>query len=225
MSEKSYKLAQNRIRKDIEQIISEFDIDKSKELNKNIIGNAMNHMGVYKHLYNNSAKTKDYEYTDKYKEELQFHTILWELLKHPTKDYISSELFVDTMMILFESNSNFDFLLAEKLYSNIIHNIIELVCSKIKYYGNVNNLNRNSDSIDLEKGKESVGSLKIIKAFKELCNQSFYASAFKWLRSRKISKFKKSSYTFKPEINEETQVIVEKYIKNCVEKLGTLFNY
>jgi len=124
VSERSYKLANKRIKKDIKAIIAQIDTHKTGQLTFDMIGRILSAMGVFQISYNNkppSTQSKELIYKSKLfqtklHKEKQLHKIIWELLKN--EHNVLAEVFEEVMVILYDSHYASTTIIAERLESN-----------------------------------------------------------------------------------------------------------
>ena len=89
-------MARNKIKNDIATLIQE--ITKSNELTKDTLVLIISKLGINTY---------------------SLHNNLWELLKHPSKDYLSTELLIEVLVLLYSYNNVSLAILAKSLEGNI----------------------------------------------------------------------------------------------------------
>ena len=105
--------------RDIKEVISQVNKTGSDILSIDSLGRTLSFMGVYQILYNENNDTNEMKekFSKRFKAEEDFHNEFWKLLKNTIDDYVSCDLFVETMLILYKPSYNSLRSLAEELDS------------------------------------------------------------------------------------------------------------
>lgn len=126
MSERSYRLANEKIKRDIEIIISQVDAHNAGKLSFDMIGRLFQTMGIFQICYNdkrNITNTKKHcnnnkLFQAKAEKEKLFHENLWKILRY--SDYIYTTVLKEVLSILYDSHYTSPSVLSEKLNSTIL---------------------------------------------------------------------------------------------------------
>ena len=126
VSKRSYKLANEKIRKDILQIISQMDTKKNSRLTFDTIGKIMGIIGIFQMSYNQKADLNKRSQSNsdfikmKREKEKSFQIALWRMLKDQYQNFVDSKKLVEVLVILFDSHYLPSSSLMENLSSTFI---------------------------------------------------------------------------------------------------------